>query len=125
MNKKDQPFLVQIAILTAITTFVWIGFSVYRALTDEPESTVSEDVLAPVEPVLNTSLLLNLNTRLYLNEEEIGDTVLINIPVSESENKNIFSEKEVGNETSATEENLEETENENINTEEIEESINE
>ncbi|GEM_PF-1007630 len=106
MNKKEKPFLVQVAILTAITTLVWIGFSVYKALTNEPEPTVSEEVLAVIQPTLETDILENLETRLYLNDEEIGDTVLIN-NLSPATDTNDDQIEETENEENTDQENQE------------------
>lgn len=110
MNKKHQPFLVQIFILTAITTLVWIGFSVYKALTEEPEPTVTEAVLAHIEPTLDTPILESLGSRLYLNDEEIGDTVLINMEAPEvhEEEPTEESSEEENQEQESAEENQEE-----------------
>jgi len=106
MNKKERPFLVQIAILTAITTLVWIGFSVYKALTNTPEPTVSQEVLAPVDPTLNTEILESLDERLYLNDEEIGDTVLLDnsAPVAIEEEAEPEENEEQGEQEQETQE---------------------
>jgi len=64
-TKKQTPFLVKFAILTLITSFVWISFDVYRAFTERPAPTVSAEILAPVNPELDTGLLEKLANRVY------------------------------------------------------------
>ncbi len=118
MNKKDKPFLVQVAVLTTITTLVWIGFSVYKAFTDEPEPTVSKEVLANINPTLDSAILENLETRLYLNDEEIGDTVLFNnlsplIDTQEEQTDQSDNEENTDQENLESEEDTEQTVDEN------------
>lgn len=118
MNKKDKPFLVQVAVLTTITTLVWIGFSVYKAFTDKPEPTVSKEVLANINPTLDSAILENLETRLYLNDEEIGDTVLFNnlsplIDTQEEQTDQSDNEENTDQENLESEEDTEQTVDEN------------
>lgn len=64
-SKKQAPFLVKFAILTLITSFVWISFDVYRAFTEKPAPSVSAEILAPVDPHLDATLLDKLTNRVY------------------------------------------------------------
>lgn len=68
MKKKQTPFLVKFAILTLITSTVWIGFDVYRAFTQRPAPSVSAEVLAPIDPHLDADLLEKLTNRVYFEE---------------------------------------------------------
>ncbi len=68
MKKRQSPFLVKFAILTLITSFVWISFDVYRAFTERPAPSVSAEILAPVDPTLDTGLLDKLTNRVYFVE---------------------------------------------------------
>lgn len=67
-TKKQSPFLVKFAILTLITSFVWIGFDVYRAFTEKPTPSVSAQILAPIDPSLDAVLLDKLTNRVYFEE---------------------------------------------------------
>lgn len=80
-NKKGLPAIVIFAILTTITTFVWIGFEVYRVYTSDPIPPVSEGVLRALDPSLDLDTLLSVTQRVYLEDEEIGSTELINLTV--------------------------------------------
>jgi len=64
-SKKQAPFLVKFAVLTLITSFVWISFDVYRAFTEKPNPSVSAEILAPVDPQLDAALLDKLTNRVY------------------------------------------------------------
>lgn len=86
MKNKGLPALVQLAILTLITTSVWVSFEVFRAFTKVPNIDVPAEVRAPLVPTLNQVALDRLVNRVYLEDEEIGDTVLegqINAPEQE------------------------------------------
>ncbi len=76
-KKKSKPVVVKLAIFTVITVFIWIGFEVYRALTQRPAPEVPAEVLKSLDPSLDTNSLGKLENRLYLKDEEIGDTVLV------------------------------------------------
>lgn len=67
---------MRFAILTVVTTFVWIGFDAYRAFTAEPPQTVPEEVLAPLVPTIDSAILEIVPQRVYLNNDEIEDTIL-------------------------------------------------
>lgn len=79
MKKPSSPPLVKIAILTVITTFFWIAFEVYRALTLDNNPVLPPEILEPVDPNLDLSTLNQLPQRIHLNEDEIGDTVIISL----------------------------------------------
>ena len=72
MTKKQTPPIVKISYFTAFTVVCWIGFEVYRALTIEPPPIVSEAVLAPVNPQLDSQALDRLQKRVYLDPSQIG-----------------------------------------------------
>lgn len=77
MNKKRQyPAIVIFAALTAVTSFIWIGFEVYSTITSKPEPTVPESATAELLPILDTETLSKVSTRLYLEDSEIGETQL-------------------------------------------------
>lgn len=77
MNKKRQyPAIVIFAALTAVTTFIWIGFEVYSTIAREPEPTVPESATAELFPSLDTNTLAKVTSRLQLEDAEISQTQL-------------------------------------------------
>jgi hypothetical protein len=82
MKKPKAPKLVTVAIFTTITIVAWIFFSVYRILTNEPPVTVSEKILAPINPQLDTKSLDRLDERIYFEE---GEVVALPTPTPEEE----------------------------------------
>lgn len=76
MNKKALPALVKLAILTVVTALVWVGFEVYRAFTVSPPLTVSDAVIQPLDPTLDINTLDGIVNKTWLDDSQIGDTVL-------------------------------------------------
>lgn len=71
MKKPKPPSIVSIAIMTTITVFVWIGYSVYKVLTTPPEINVPQEILAPLSPTLDTQTLAEISEKVYF---EVGST---------------------------------------------------
>jgi len=71
--KRKTPTLVTTAILTVITIFMWIAFSVYQAFTKEPLVNIPPEILAPVSPTLDKEILASLSQKTYYNEGEVPD----------------------------------------------------
>jgi len=78
MRKEKLPHLVQLAIFTFITTFVWVSFEIYRAFTKPAPVDVPTEVLQQLNPTLDQVTLDRLVNRIYLEDSEIGDTVIVN-----------------------------------------------
>ncbi len=77
MKKQTKaPSLVTIAILTVVTIIFWIGFGVYRIFTSKPSPPVPKEVTLPLNPNLNTTILNSLQNKTYLDESQIGATVI-------------------------------------------------
>lgn len=76
MKKTKIPSLVTIAILTAITIVFWVFFSAYRAFTTKPSPSVSENILQPLTPTLDTDALSKIQGRTFLSEQQIGGTII-------------------------------------------------
>lgn len=74
MQNQKLPNLVTIAVLTVITIFFWIGLEVYRVLSTKPAPSVPEEILAPLNPELDTITLDKLEERVYLEPSETGQT---------------------------------------------------
>lgn len=73
-KKKKLPAIVMIAIMTMITTFVWVGFEVYRALTKSPEISVDAEVIKALDPSLDVQSLTDMRDAVYLQDSDIGNT---------------------------------------------------
>ncbi|OGM15867.1 hypothetical protein A2V56_05330 [Candidatus Woesebacteria bacterium RBG_19FT_COMBO_42_9] len=72
--KKKTPALVSTAILTVITIFMWIAFSVYRALITQPSVNVPPEILEPISPDLDRETLASLAARTYFGETDVPET---------------------------------------------------
>ena len=81
MRKPKAPRLVTIAIITTATIILWIFFEVYRIFTAQLPSTVREELLAPINPVLDTQSLDRIQGRIIFGEEEIPETL---VPIAPS-----------------------------------------
>lgn len=57
MKKTKIPNIVNLAILTVVTTVFWIVFEVIRTLTLKPDTYVSPAVIKSLSPELDTKLL--------------------------------------------------------------------
>lgn len=95
-SKKKKPFIFKLAVFTVITTFIWVGFDVYRAFTIKPAPSVSAEILNPIDPTLDLEALGRLQEKELLTEEEIGDTQVTNPiePQTESADEAVDSESE-------------------------------
>lgn len=61
---------LQIAIVTTVTVFAWLGFDVYRTLTKKVESKVLKEQMAPLNPNINLSILDKLKNRTSPTNED-------------------------------------------------------
>ena len=75
MKNIKAPKIVTIGILTLITIVFWVGFEVFRTFTQKPESPVPQSVIDPINPTLDQTALSKLQDRMYLEENQIGQTV--------------------------------------------------
>ena len=76
MKKTKTPTLVTSAVLTLITVLFWAGFQVYRSLTVKPAPTVPSAILSPLDPTLDTASLDNIQSRIFLDDTQIGNNAL-------------------------------------------------
>jgi len=84
MKKRSKyPPIVRFLLFTTITVIIWVTFEVYRSLTIEPDPVVPEEILAPLDPTLDSTRLDELQRRVNLSEEEIGETVLLSPDLGE------------------------------------------
>lgn len=92
MRKPKLPNFVILLILTALTAVMWVGLSIYRSFTIKPAPIVSEEVLRPINPVLDQTIIREIESRVVAEP-------VITEPVSENENLDI----EISNEEEAIE----------------------
>lgn len=83
MKKVTLPKPITILVLTLITTVVWVGLSVYRAITAKPPATVSEDILKPLNPVIDASVIKQVESSIYFEESDIPEIGIENIQITE------------------------------------------
>jgi hypothetical protein len=79
MEKQKRPRFVIVGILTVITIFLWISFSVYRAFTTTPSIKVPDEILKPITSTLDTETLSKIDQRTFFEEGEINQ-ILISLP---------------------------------------------
>lgn len=85
MKKNKAPSIVAIAVLTLITVVFWIFFSVLRLLSTKPAVSVPDEILAPINPTLDTNVLNSLQQRYYLEAGQIPEFQYSLTTVSEIE----------------------------------------
>ena len=74
MEKKYlSKEIISLLILTTITIFTWIVFSVYQVFQKPLLINVSKEQLKKINPTLDTKTLMSLKTKLTLNLEEINN----------------------------------------------------
>jgi len=115
MNKKSKqkPALIKIMFLTLITLLTWVGFEVYGIISQEPNLTnPDEKILAPLDPELDSETLNSLSLRVYLNQNQIEDNLLIE-PATPTPTPQPEEEEEEGVEPTETPEPEIETTEEN------------
>lgn len=76
MKDLKVPNLVILAALTLITVVFWILFGIMRIISRPEEISVPAQVLQPLNPTLNTEVLRELESKIFLTDEEIGTTIL-------------------------------------------------
>lgn len=75
MRKHKTPALVNLAIYTTITLFLWIFFDIYRAIRKPPELNIDNKTLAPFNPNLDTNVLEEINNSIYFNEPVVENNI--------------------------------------------------
>lgn len=75
--KLKTPAPVIIAVLTVITVVFWIIFGVVRIITKPAEVNVPAEILEPIVPSLNVTVLGEVTGRVYFTDAEIPSTPVI------------------------------------------------
>lgn len=71
MKKNSLPKPITILILTLLTALVWAGLSIYRTIAVKPPTPVSEDILKPLTPSLNTEVIQKIESAIFIPDSEI------------------------------------------------------
>jgi hypothetical protein len=74
MKKIPTPSPVVLGVITLITVVFWIAFGIIRIVTTTEEIDVPPEILAPLTPTLDTSIISSLENKIYLSETEIGNS---------------------------------------------------
>ncbi len=97
MNKK--PFFINLISILLVTVLIWIGYSIYSALSKPAQINVPKEALEDFDATLDDEALIRLQESVYLNEEELVDSVTVvstpqpeNIEVEEGETELINEE---------------------------------
>lgn len=65
MRNQKTPALVNLAVYTTITVFLWIFFDIYRTLKKPPILDIDTKTLEPINPNLNKELLNEIDSRIF------------------------------------------------------------
>lgn len=72
MKPKRTSNLTVFAVLTTLTILTWVGFEIYQAFRKTGIVTISNEVLAPLTPSLNKTILDNMEKRRFFSQEEVA-----------------------------------------------------
>jgi hypothetical protein len=105
MEKKKTPNLVILGILSLITIILWIAFGAYRAVTTEAPTKVAAAILEPLSPLLDTETLGTISSRLFFQEQDLPETLILTPEPSPSPSPTPEAEEEeTATESATTEE---------------------
>lgn len=68
IRRQKVPKLVNLAVMTTITIFVWIFFDVYRTIRKTPDIDVDKAILEPIVPNLDTETLKDIEKGIYFEK---------------------------------------------------------
>lgn len=95
MRKKKTPALVNLAIYTTVTIFLWIFFDIYRSFKKEVVLDVDSKILEPINPNLDKNLLDEVSNSIYYDEKLIENrSVEITPPPEDSQEVEIIQASE-------------------------------
>jgi hypothetical protein len=77
--------LLILAILTVITVFTWIGFEVYRTLTETEIPSVLQHQIEPLNPTIEKAVLQSLKSRKSFSPEELVTAPILTKESAEEE----------------------------------------
>lgn len=76
MQKSKIPGLITILIMTLITSVMWVGFGIYRAIKSKPAPTVSQQILQALTPSIDQNTAEKIRNKVYINEENISEPTI-------------------------------------------------
>lgn len=79
--KTKLPSIVVILVLTTLTSLLWISLSIYRAATLEPDVKVSEEILLPLEPSINSVVVTEIESRIFIDPSTVSNVIAISTPI--------------------------------------------
>lgn len=71
MKKPPTPKLVTVAIFTTVTIVFWVFFTIYRILVSNPKVEVDDELLEPIDTILDTKTLEELPNRSFTEEGQV------------------------------------------------------
>ena len=72
MRKDSHKIIIQLLAVTMITIIFWIGFEIYYLSAKKDQTDVPQEMLAPIDPVLNQEILTGLPERISPTQEELN-----------------------------------------------------
>ena len=94
MKKEKLPYIISLAILTLITSVLWIFFNLYRVFTNKPDYKVSEEILAPFSATLDQKIISEIENRVFIEQNQIPDNIVNKEIINEIENTSPSPESE-------------------------------
>jgi hypothetical protein len=76
MRRQKTPALVNLAIYTTITIFLWIFFDIYRALKKPAILDIDKKILEPINPNLDKTLLNEIDKSIYFDKQMFNNQVI-------------------------------------------------
>ncbi len=70
--KISQDFLI-IAILTLLTTLVWVGTDAYHNFVTKRTNTIKKELMTPLNQGINQKIINDLEKKKYLSEKELTE----------------------------------------------------
>ena len=101
MKKEKTPNIVSLAILTLITSILWIFFSLYRVFIEKSDTNVSQEILEPLSPTLDETVISEIEKKVFIEQNQIPDTIVTKEIIDETTEQSPSPEPEE-KETEAT-----------------------
>jgi len=92
---KQKPTFVNIIVLTLVTVFIWIGYSIYASLSRPISTEVPQEALENFDPTLDAEAVSKLQQSIYLGEDEI----VASTPQPEEEIEEVLEEEVIEEES--------------------------
>lgn len=84
MKKSSLPKPITILVLTLLTAIVWVGLSVYRAVTITPPQSVPENISKALNPTLNSSALEQVDSGIFFGDQDVPEIGALEISLPEA-----------------------------------------